>query len=424
MQIHTVGVDHTTAPIELLERLAVPPDRMPSLLARLVDHPAVHEAMVLATCNRLEAVLVTDRRSEATCHAVETFARTGGIPDHDVWESAAIRREAEAVAHLFRVACGLASMAVGEEQIVAQIRTALARAKDAGTAGPLVISVAEHALRTSKTARSGTRIGQAGVSLVHAGLAAAADELGGLRGRAAFVLGTGTMGLLSARLLRERGAGAIAVTSRTHANAVRIAGEVGGTAVDEDGWSAALERCDLLVSATGAQGHILDAERLRTARKAAGNPPMVALDLAMPRDIDPLCGGVDGVRLVDIGDLGRRLAGAGAADDTARAERVVADEAAAFLTRRLEESVRPLIVALRSRGREIVDGELARLGGRLPDLTDRERAETVAAVNRIVAKLLHTPITRVRRLAGTPNERLYLEALTHLFGLETSEASE
>ncbi|MFC4907000.1 glutamyl-tRNA reductase [Actinomadura gamaensis] len=422
MQLHTVGVDHTTAPIGLLERLAVPPDRMPALLARLRDHPAVGEVMVLATCNRLEAVLSTGHRSAATCHVVETFAAMAGVPEHDVWESVAIRRETESVAHLLRVACGLESMAVGEEQIVAQLRSALRAAREAATAGPLLIAVTEHALRTSKTARSETRVGQAGVSLVHAGLDAAAETLGGLAGRTALVIGTGTMGALAARLLRDADAGALHVASRTPANAERIAGEVGGTVAPEAAWADVLERCDLVVSSTGAHGHVLDADTLRRARKNAGNPPMVALDLAMPRDLDPLCADVDGVHLVDLAALGRLLSRRGPAADLARTAEICAEQTGAFLARRLESSVRPLIVALRARSREVVDTELDRLGKRLPHLADGDREATVAAVDRIVAKLLHTPITRAKQLAGTPDGRLYLEALFHLFDLDTSEA--
>ncbi|HEU5026164.1 MAG TPA: glutamyl-tRNA reductase [Spirillospora sp.] len=422
MHIHNVGLDHRSAPIGLLERLAVPPGRTQEALERLTGHPAVEEAMLLATCNRLEAFVATERHSEATCHVVEAFAGLAGVPEHDVWGSVAIRRETEAVAHLFRVACGLESMAVGEEQIVAQVRAALRAAQDAGTSGAVLTELMENALRVSKRARTETRVGQAGVSLVHAALDAADDVLGGLRGRTALLIGTGTIGSLAARLLRDKGAGEIHVTSRTHGKAVRIAAEVGGTAVTAGGWPAVLERCDLVVSSTGAQGHVLDAERMRVARKETGHAPLVALDLAMPRDIDPLCGDVDGVTLVDIERLGRLLARRGRPDDVGRAGGIVTEQAAAFLARRMESTVKPLIVALRSRAGEVVDQELARLAGRLPGLGESERAETVAAVDRIVGKLLHTPIVRAKELAGTPDGRLYLEALTRLFDLDVSEA--
>lgn len=423
MHIHNVGIDHRTAPIESLERLAVPPGRTREALDRLTAHPAVGEALLLATCNRLEAFVATARHSEATCHVVESFAGLAGVPEHEVWGAVSIRRETEAVTHLFRVACGLDSMAVGEEQIVAQVRSALRAAREAGAAGPVLTGLAEHALRGSKRARTETRVGQAGVSLVHAALDVADGVLGGLAGRRALLVGTGTIGSLAARLLRDAGAGEIHVASRTAASAVRIAGEVGGTAVAPGDWAPLLERCDLLVSSTGAQGQVLDAERMRVARKDAGHAPFVALDLAMPRDVDPLCGDVDGVTLVGIEELGRVLAGRGRPDDVGRAEGIVTEQAAAFLARRLESSVKPLIVALRSRAREVVDQELARLGDRLPGLAERERAETVAAVDRIVGKLLHTPTVRAKELAGAPDGRLYLEALSRLFDLDVSEAN-
>ncbi|RFS83021.1 glutamyl-tRNA reductase [Actinomadura spongiicola] len=423
MRIHHIGIDHRTAPIALLERLVIPRARLPEALRRISDHPGIGEVVLLTTCHRLEAYVATDRHSEATCHVVDAFAGLAGVPAHAVWESASIRRETEAVTHLFRVVCGLESMAVGEEQIVAQVRAALRRARAASTAGPVLTALTESALRVSKQARTETRVGRAGVSLVHAAFDVAAGEHGGLAGRTALVVGTGTMGALAARLLRDRGAGDVHITSRTHANAVRLAEEVGGTATTSDAWDPVLERCDLVVTSTGAQGHVLDADRLRVARKAAGNRPMVALDLAMPRDIDPLCADVEGVRLIDIEELGRLLTGHGAAGDVARTEEIVTEQAAVFLARRLEATVKPLIVALRGRAREVVDQELARLAHRLPDMADRERAETVAAVDRIVGKLLHTPIVRAKQLSTTPEGRLYLEALFRLFDLDLSEAN-
>ncbi|WP_344900093.1 glutamyl-tRNA reductase [Actinomadura meridiana] len=423
MRIHTIGIDHKTAPIALLERLAIPAERLPEALRLISRPPEIGEALLLTTCNRLEVYVATERHSKATCHVVDTIAELAGVPAHAVWESASIRRETEAVAHLFRVACGLGSMAVGEEQIVAQVRAALRSARAASTAGPVLTALTESALRVSKQARTETRVGQAGVSLVHAALDVAATAHGPLTGKTALVIGTGTIGALAARLLRERGAGEIHIASRTLANAVRLAAEVGGTAWAADDWDPVLERCDLVVSSTGAQGQLLDADRLRVARKAAGNAPMVAVDLAMPRDVDPLCAGVDGVTLVDIEELGRRLAGHRASDDVARAEEIAAEQAAAFLARRLEGSVKPLIVALRTRAREVVDLELDRLAHRLPDLGDAERAETVAAVDRIVGKLLHTPIVRAKQLSATPEGRLYLEALFRLFDLDVSEAN-
>ncbi|WP_329521740.1 glutamyl-tRNA reductase [Spirillospora sp. NBC_01491] len=417
LHIHNVGIDHKTAPIELLERLAVPPGRLPAAVGRLAGHDAVAEAMLLATCNRLEAFVATERHSEATCHVVETFAGLGGVPDHDVWGAVSIRRETGAVAHLFRVACGLDSMAVGEEQIVAQLRSALRAAQEAGAAGPALTALAECALRTSKRARTETRVGQTGISLVHAALDVADGVLGGLAGRTALLIGTGTVGSLAARLLRQRRAGEIVVTSRTPANAVRIAEEVGGTAVASGGWAAVLERCDLVVSSTGARGRVLDAGRMRAAREKAGHAPLVALDLAMPRDIDPRCAEVDGVRLVHLEELGRLAARRGRPDDVGRAEDIVAEQAAAFLARRIETTVKPLIVALRSRAREAADQELTRLARRLPGLAERERAETIAAVDRIVGRLLHTPTVRAKELAAAPDGRLYLEALSRLFDL-------
>ena len=414
MTIVSVGLSHRITPVEVLEKLVVPSARLDDVLVRLHAAPVIDEVVVLSTCNRLEVYAAAAGPVEQVADAVaEVVAARGPVSVHHYLRTARVRVDAEAVEHLFSVACGLDSMAVGEHQIVAQLRAAVRSAEAAGTTGSVLTRLVDAALRVSKRARSRTRISTAGISLAGAGIDLARDRLGELAPRRAVVLGTGSAGKLAVRLLHEAGMRGTVVAGRNAPAAARLAATVGGVPVPTDGVPAALADADLLVAATGCPVPVVLAEHVadRPSRR-----PLFVLDLGMPPDVEPAVGELLGVTLVDVAALGRYLAEKHVPDQVPQVRAIVAEEVAAHLEGVSGVAAAPVIGAMRAQVEQLAEAELRRLHGRLPGgLSERQRAETTATVHRILRKFLHGPTIRARELSAEPDGRIYVEALSRLF---------
>jgi glutamyl-tRNA reductase len=423
MKVVCLSLSHRFVPAGLLEKLAVPAGELGEVLARLHAVPGVDEVVVLSTCNRVEVyAAVSGTAGRVTDAAAGLIAARGHVRASQVTPLARILAGRAAAEHLFSVACGLDSMAVGEDQIVAQIKTAARKAAVAGTAGPALAGLIDAALRASKRARTQTTISTEGISLARAGLSLAADRLGGLAARDAVVLGTGSMGKLAARLLRQADVGRLSVAGRNVARAVDVAAAVGGRPLRAADVPAALARADLLVTATGAAAPVVAAGPVQAARAQAGGRPLFVLDLGMPPDVEPAVGRLDGVTLADLAALGQHLAGHAAPDQISQVRAIVAAEAAAYAERQDQAAATPVIAAMHTQIRQLADAELARLHDRLPDLSEHQRAETAATVHRILRKILHRPTVRAREFSASPEGRIYLDALQQLFDLAAAEA--
>lgn len=423
MTITQFGLTHKTVPTDLLERLLVPQQDIAELLRDIASANGVRELVALSTCNRLELYLNgPDSPDESRTMLAGHLARRMGIPVDAVAELITTRQDAVAVEHLFAVLCGLDSMAVGEEQIVAQFRDAVRASAAASTLGPVLSRLADAALGVSKRVRSETDIGRRGISLARTGITLAAEYLDGLTGRRALLIGAGTVANLAVRLLAEHGIGRVVVASRTMTNAARLAETVAGDAIELGRVSDVLGDIDLVVTAIGADKPVVSADMLAHTRTGQ-SAPLFVLDLGMPRDVRTDVAGLPGVRLIDLAELGRHLAEQDLPDDVGQAGKIIAEETVAFITRLRELAAVPVIGALRSRAQEVVDRELLRLNDRLPSLDDKQRAETAAAVQRVVSKLLHAPTVRVKELSAHENGAVYLDALTRLFDLPTRLAT-
>jgi glutamyl-tRNA reductase len=423
MTIVCLSLSHRFVPAALLEQLAVPAGELGEVLARLQAVPGVDEVMLLSTCNRVEVyAAVSGPAGPVTGAVAGLVAARGRVPASQVMQLARIPAGRPAAEHLFSVACGLDSMAVGEDQIVAQIKAAARKAAAAGTTGPALAGLINAALRASKRARTQTTISTEGISLARAGLDLAAVRLGGLAARDAIVLGTGSMGKLAARLLRQAGVGRLSVAGRNPARAAEVAAAVGGRPVRAADVPAMLARADLLVTATGAAAPVVVVGPVRAARAQAGGRPLFVLDLGMPPDVEPAVGRLAGVTLTDLAALGRHLAGQAVSDQVSQARAIVAAEAGAYAERQVQAAAVPVIAAMHDQIRQLADAELARLNDRLPDLSEHQRAETAATVHRVLRKVLHRPTVRAKEFAGSPEGRIYLDALQQLFGLAAAEA--
>jgi glutamyl-tRNA reductase len=418
VSVLVVGLSHRSAPVDLLERVALPAEGVTKLLADVLASDHATEAFVLSTCNRVEVYAEVDKFHGGLAQASELLARRAGIDLDELTPHLYVHYEDRAVSHLFSVACGLDSMVVGESQVLGQVRLALRTAQDAGAAGRQLGSLAQQALRVGKRARTETGIDRAGRSLVTAGLEVAGQVLGPLDGTEVLVVGAGAMSALAATVVAQGGAARVVVANRTLERAERVAAAVGGEAVPLDSLPAALASADLVVSCTGAVGHVLDTEMLTAAVAGRPHRPLVVLDLALPRDVDPAAHEVPGVTVVDLETLAGALATSEHAADVEATRGIVVEEVAAFLGWQRAVSVAPTVVALRDMADAVVQAELVRLTGRLPDLDPHARAEIEQTVTRVVDKLLHAPTVRVKQLAEEPGGQSYADALNKLFGLD------
>jgi glutamyl-tRNA reductase len=411
MSLLVIGVTHRSAPVSVLESLAVPTADVPELLAELLRRPYVREAVVLSTCNRVEVYADVSAFHGGLTDIGAVLAERSGLPATMLAGYLRVHYEAEAVRHAFEVASGLDSMVVGEAQILGQLRDSYSLAVDADSAGRQLHELMQQALRVGKRAHSETGIDRAGQSIVTAALSLAGE----LTGRRALVVGAGSMGSLALATLRRAGAGELTVTNRSAGRARRLAELYDAVAVPFTELAAAVADVDLVVCATASTGQVLRAELVGDR----ADRPLHVIDLAVPRDVAPQVAMLPGVDVIDLERLGHELpdpVGLGA--DRLAVEEIVAAEVETFLGWLRSGDVAPTVAALRTRADELVATELGRLVQRRPDLTDEQRAEVAHAVHRIVQRLLHAPTVRVRELAAAPGGDRYADLVRELFDLE------
>ncbi|GGF22353.1 glutamyl-tRNA reductase [Williamsia phyllosphaerae] len=433
MSIFLFGVSHRSAPVSVLERLAISDDARPKLVDALLETPQISEVMIVSTCNRVEIYAVVDAFHPALEAVGAVIGEHSGMTVNQMTSHAYVRYSEAAVEHLFTVAAGLDSMVVGEQQILGQIRAAYASADENSSAGRVLHELAQQALRVGKRVHSETGIDRAGASVVSVALERAKTLLGS-RGEpgtidSAVVLGAGAMGGLAAAHLARDGVTELRVVNRTTEKAEHLAANVAknhgvrASAVPMSGLAGALADADVLVSCTGTVGSLVTVGEVHSALAArTQSTPLVICDLGLPRNVDPAAARLPGVHIVDIEGLRGDGATQAAAADTAAARDIVAGELADYLTHQRQAEVTPTVTALRQRAAEMVEAEIMRLETKLPGLDDPQRDEVAKAVRRVVDKLLHAPTVRVKQLASTPQGDHYAEALRELFELTPGAA--
>ncbi|MEV0728898.1 glutamyl-tRNA reductase [Polymorphospora sp. NPDC050346] len=418
MNLLVVGASYRTTPVATLERLAVAPADLTRTLDRLLAQPYVGEAVVVSTCNRVEVYAAVTGFHGGLGDICEVLAAHAGCAQNDLANRLYVHYDGAAVEHAFRVAAGLDSMVVGEAQILGQLRDAYHAATEAEATGRLLHELMQQALRVGKRAHSETSIDRAGQSVVTAALDVAATHLdGGLPGRPALVIGAGAMGALSVATLSRAGVGPLSVANRGNDRAVRLAESYGASAVPYHDLAAALTGVDVVVAATASTQPVLTRDMLATAL-ADRDTPLVVLDLAVPRDVEPAAAELPGVVVVDIDNLATALRDGPAAADQLAVTRIVTTEVEAFLSWLRGADVAPTVAALRARADDVVTAELRRLAQRRPDLSEEQRAEVAHTVHRVVQRLLHSPTVRARQLAAEPGGDQYTALLRELFDLE------
>jgi glutamyl-tRNA reductase len=436
MSVLVVGLSHKSASLSILERAVVSGDALGKLLRDLSQAPSVAGAFVVSTCNRAEVYAEVDKFHGGVSSITDLLARHSGIPLSELTPHLYVHYEDRAVQHLLAVACGLDSMVIGESQILGQVRQALGTAREQRTLSRGLGELGALALRTGKRAHTETRIDQAGTNLVSVGIAAALERLGqapdSLAGRTVLVVGAGSMSSLAATTAARMGAAHIVVANRTMDRAGKLAATVAGSTAELTGLAGPLAGADLVISCTGATGVVITAELVASAlRQRAGTGtgrtgdgsagrPLVLLDLAMPRDVDPDVALLPGVQVVGLDALGGagEYRAAARESDIAAVRAIVADEFAGRVSAMHAARVAPTVVALRAKAATVVDAELARLEGRLRTADHGMLNEVERAMRRVVDKLLHAPTVRVKELAGSPGGDSYEDALRVLFDLD------
>lgn len=418
MPILTLGISFRRAPIELLERLSFADDDLAKAYRHALDQDGLAEAVILSTCNRVEITASVSSYHAGFLALKRVLTETHGVGADELAEPLYSHWERDAADHLFAVAAGLDSMIIGETQIHAQVRDALRKATREEASGPVLTGLFHAAGRAGRRARAETSLGVAPDAFVSLGADLAAEELGQLEGRRVAVVGAGQMAAISAKHLRGRGVGDIRVLNRSAEHARALAARTDAQPAGLDELPAALVSADLIVSATGATGIVIDADAVRTALHRRSTP-LVLLDLAVPRDVDPDVAGLDGVRLIDIEMIRDRLAthAEETADDIARAHAIVEEEVRRWVVRRRSDALAPLIRAVRRRGNEAATAELDRYAARLAGLTPDEREAVESLALGIVAKLLHDPIVALKERTEPGSDGAHAKLLAELLGI-------
>ena len=416
-ELIVVGLSHQAAPVEVRERLAFSSAQQREALPLLLQR--VREAAILSTCNRTEIYAVADQ-AEAGVQEVEAFLEEFHRVPRSSYQPYLYRcRGREAASHLFRVASGLDSMILGEPQILGQVRECYETAVERNAAGPILSRAFHQALKVGKQVRNRTDICRSAVSVSYAAVELARRVLGSLDNRSVLLIGAGRMGELAAQAMADDRATRVVVTNRTYARAADLAAQLGGEAAEFERLPRLLGEADVVITSTGAPSFILTPAVVREALRGRGERPLVLIDIAVPRDVDPEVKGLPNVWLHDIDDL-QSVCVANLEErrkEVSRAQEIVEGEVEAFQVWWSSLPTVPTISALRQRAEDIRQVELQEALNRLGDLNGRQREVVDALSCTIVNKILHRPITRLKERGGCPHGAEYARVLRELFAL-------
>jgi len=420
-ELLALGVSHNTAPVALRERLALVDSQAVSLLHDLVADAAIAEAVVISTCNRTEAYLVVDDPVAAESALLGRLAAQADLRPTELAAMAYTPRNCDAARQLFRVAAGLDSMIVGEAEVQGQVRRAYERARTAGTTGPLTNRLFTAALAAGKRVRSETRVGEGGASVSSVAVDLARGVVGELSERDVLVIGAGETAELTARALAQRGVRTIFLANRHAARARALAERFGGSVLSLDELPGQMEVADIVVASTASPRPIVGPEELELVMEARGGRPLALIDIAVPRDIDPLCGDLEDVTLYDMDDLQATVARTldARAGEEAKAQELVEEEIQRFARWLGQLDALPTLTALRRHGDAIVEQVLAENLSRFDGVSDRDLERVEAIARTVMARLLHEPTLRLK---GSGGEHARLQLLRELFALDGEAA--
>lgn len=425
MHLIVVGLSHRTAPVEQREKAALTDAAARGLVRSLIGRADIHEAIALSTCNRTEVYVRADDSSfaeDAVCRALVDHT---GITRDELDCARYAHREERAAVHLLRVASSLDAMVLGESEIQGQVRGAFDQAHEEDTVGPVLDNLFRKALETGKRVRHETAIGAGAVSVASVAVELAREAVVDLNARRVLLIGAGDVAETTAAALVDSGVGELVVANRTVSTARRLAERIGGEGLGFDRLARELASADIVISSTDAPHPILGHNDVEQAMRSRPGRPMVLIDIAVPRDLEPDIAAVPGVRLYDIDDLERVVEGNlnGRMREAERAEVIVLGEARRFTEWRRALSVAPTIGSLRDMAETIRAGEVAKVAGHWEELSDADRQRVEQLTRSIVNKLLHEPTVRLRAAVAEGDGVAHVESLRHLFGIDADRST-
>jgi glutamyl-tRNA reductase len=420
VRFQLIGVNHNSAPVEMRERLAISESSLPDACRDLAAHPGIEEGMVISTCNRVEFVThTTNGAANLRGFLREHFrVQTGELEPH-LYEY----REEDAVRHVFRVASSLDSMVVGEAQILGQVKEAYATARAVGAVRSQLEQLFVRAFAVAKRVRTETAVGSASVSIASVAVELAKKIFGTLQGKTIFIVGAGKMSELAARHLMAHGCAAIFVSNRTYERAVGLAERFKGEAIRFDDLYETCDRADIVITSTGAPHAIFRREHGEQFLARRKNRPMFFIDIAVPRDVAPEMGKLDGIFTYDTDNLQQAVSShvANRRKEAQRAEAIIASEVENFKARfesRLHTlDVVPTIVSLQDHLETIRQAEIDRVRGRLGPLSPEQEFAVEALTRGIINKVMHTPITTIKSAAREAEATTVIDVVRRLFNL-------
>ena len=417
--LFVAGLSHHTAPIDVRELLALEGDKVREILADLIGTGAAAEAMMLATCNRVELYGVAEVPGEARRAAFERLGGHRGVEPAAIEPYLYTKTEDEAILHTFRVAASLDSMIVGEPQILGQVKDAFALAQSAGSVGPVLHALMSQAFGVAKKVRTETEVGRLAVSVSFAAVELARKIFGGLEGKAVLLIGAGEMSELAARHLIDQGAAPVYVTNRTWSRAQELAKTFAGIAVRFEDLEPTLALVDIAIASTAAPEPIVRASAVRQALHARRERPLFLIDIGVPRNVEPGVNELGNAFCYDIDDL-RAVVEANVRERRREAERalgIVVREVERFAARLGELEVVPTIVSLREKLEAIRRAELDKALARLPGADEETRRVLEALSQSIVNKVLHAPTVKLRDSSRAGHGARFIELISEVFGL-------
>jgi glutamyl-tRNA reductase len=420
MYIITVGLNYKTAPVEIRERLSFQEAELTAAMLTLKKRKSILENVIVSTCNRTEIYAVVDQLHTGRYYIKEFLAEWFHIEREQFESHLYIYENQKAVEHLFNVSCGLDSMVIGETQILGQVRSSFFKAQEANSVGTVFNQLFKQAITVAKKAHTETDISSNAVSVSYAAVELAKKIFGQLHNKHILIIGAGKMGKITIQNLLGSGAGKISVVNRTVEKAMDLAKEIGGKAYSLESLPSCLTKADIVISSTGSNHYVIHAEMMATVEKMRKGRPMLFIDIAVPRDIDPEIDQFESVFLYDIDDL-EGVVEANLQERQRAATKIqsfITDEIAIFQDWVNTLGVVPLISSLREKALTIQADVMTSLERKLPDLTERERKIIGKHMKSIINQMLKDPILQIKELAAGPEGEQALHYFEQIFQLE------
>ena len=420
VHIIVVGLNFRTAPVEVRERFTFSGQELPKAIQMLKRTTSIMECAIIATCNRTELYAVVDRHVLCGHYIRHFMEQWFGVPRETFTKYLYMYEDEAAIRHLFRVACGLDSMIIGETQILGQVRDAFLLAQRERATGTLFNMLFKQAVTVGKRAHTETSIGESAVSVSYAAVELGKRIFGGFGGKTALIVGAGKMGELTAKHLNASGIKRVLVANRTYERAAEFAARLGGEPVRLGEAAERLAEADVVISSTGSREYVLTKAQVEQAMRLRPSRPLFLIDIAVPRDLDPAIADIPNVFLYDIDDLEgivesnleqRRK-------EAVRIEAMIEEELANYLNWYKTLGVVPLIRALQEKAERIHEETMTSLMNKLPDLTERERKVIRKLTKSIVNQMMHDPILRIKEMAGDKRAKEAMDLFVKLFALE------